>query len=366
MTLPVKDDDAWAVGRAIDPTRCGNQQSAPESVGDRRGQRHKAVHLILGEPSPVGIPEQPRSGPVRAADYERDSQLVSNSVVLVGSMPGAAGGIAVGCEAGGSGDTAAAGEEPPFVYVPYSWDGPGEVPLSSGISSAGAVAQDRLRIARLGRAHDHDPRMSAPTPQRSWTQSPVESGSSAGCLHRLSSRRATSHRAVREKGVEMTQAVSGGVETLQAAMAGPVVVPGDFDYDERRRVWNADIDRRPAVIARCFSAKDVAAAIRFGREQGLDITVRGGAHSMRGTSVYDDGLMIDLSLLNKVSVTPEARRVQVGGGALLADRDTATLAHGLAAPLALSATPESVGSPSVAAWLVDTQARIKHRQPCGC
>jgi FAD/FMN-containing dehydrogenase len=130
----------------------------------------------------------------------------------------------------------------------------------------------------------------------------------------------------------MTQAVSGGVETLQAAMAGPVVVPGDFDYDERRRVWNADIDRRPAVIARCVSAMDVAAAIRFGREQGLEITVRGGAHNMRGTSVCDDGLMIDLSLLNKVSVAPEARRVQVGGGALLADRDAATLAHGLAAP----------------------------------
>jgi FAD/FMN-containing dehydrogenase len=130
----------------------------------------------------------------------------------------------------------------------------------------------------------------------------------------------------------MTQTVSGGVETLRAAMAGPVVMPGDLDYDERRRVWNADIDRRPAVIARCVSAKDVASAIRFGREQGLEITVRGGAHSMRGTSVCDDGLMIDLSLLNQVNVVPEARRVQVGGGALLADRDAATMSHGLAAP----------------------------------
>jgi FAD/FMN-containing dehydrogenase len=140
-------------------------------------------------------------------------------------------------------------------------------------------------------------------------------------------------------------------ETLRAAMGGPVIVSGDSDYDERRRVWNADIDRRPAVIARCVSAADVAAAITFGRDQGLEITVRGGAHSFPGASVCDHGLMIDLSLLNQVSVAPEARRAQVGGGALLADMDAATQRPTVSRRRpALSATRGSVGLLSAAAW----------------
>jgi hypothetical protein len=133
----------------------------------------------------------------------------------------------------------------------------------------------------------------------------------------------------------MTQTLNGGVEALRAAIAGPVLVPGDSDYDERRRVWNAGIDRRPAVIARCTSAVDVVAAIRFAREERLEVTVRAGAHSIPGASVWDDSLMVDLSLINKVSVAPEGRRARVGGGALLADMDAATQAHGLAVPSGL-------------------------------
>src|SRR5215467_6945113 len=116
----------------------------------------------------------------------------------------------------------------------------------------------------------------------------------------------------------MTYTMRGSVGTLRAAMSGPVIGPADPDYDQARRVWNAGIDRHPAVIARCASPADVAAAVTFAAEHGLEITVRGGAHSMSGASIADRGLMIDLSQLNQVNVDPQAWRTRAGGGALLA------------------------------------------------
>ena len=130
----------------------------------------------------------------------------------------------------------------------------------------------------------------------------------------------------------MTHTMRGSVSALRAALTGPVIGPADPDYDQARRVWNAGIDRRPAMIARCASSADVAAAVTFAATNGLEITVRGGAHSMSGASVVDEGLMIDLSQLNQVSVDPQAKRARAGGGALLADLDAATQAHGLAVP----------------------------------
>ena len=123
-----------------------------------------------------------------------------------------------------------------------------------------------------------------------------------------------------EKRETMTQTTAAGVEALRAAMTGPVFVPTDEgDYDARR-VWNADIDRHPAVVARCRSTQDVVAAIAFAREQGCEVSVRGGAHNAAGTAICDDGLMIDLSEMRDVTVDPEARRVRVGGGACHFDR----------------------------------------------
>jgi rhodanese-related sulfurtransferase len=133
----------------------------------------------------------------------------------------------------------------------------------------------------------------------------------------------------------MTQTAMEAIGQLRTVMEGPVITPGDPGFDDARRVWNGGIDRRPAVIARCASATDVAAAVAYAREHGLEVSVRGGAHNPAGTAVCDGGLMIDLSLLNHVAVDPAARRATVGGGALLSDVDAAAQAHGLAVPAGL-------------------------------
>jgi GNAT superfamily N-acetyltransferase len=137
----------------------------------------------------------------------------------------------------------------------------------------------------------------------------------------------------------MRQAVSQSIGALRSVMDGPVLTPDDTGFDDRRRVWNAGIDRRPAAIARCASAADAAAAIRHAQEHDLEISVRGGAHNTAGTAVCDGGLMIDLSLLSSVAVDPAAQRAKVGGGALLADLDAATQAHGLAVPAGVISRP---------------------------
>ena len=133
----------------------------------------------------------------------------------------------------------------------------------------------------------------------------------------------------------MVQTVMTGIEELRAAMNGEVLTPADAGFDGRRRVWNAQIDRRPQVIARCVAAAAVAAAIGFARQHRLEVSVRGGAHATAGSAVCDGGLMIDLSLLNAVTIDPATRRARAGGGALLADLDAAAQQHGLAVPAGL-------------------------------
>ena len=120
------------------------------------------------------------------------------------------------------------------------------------------------------------------------------------------------------------------VARLRRGFQGQVLLPDQDGYHTARRVWNAMVDRRPAIIARCKSPADVAAAVRFGRALGLEIGVRCGGHSVLGLSVPDGGLMLDLSLLGGVRVDPGRRRAWVGGGALLGDLDRAAQAYGLA------------------------------------
>ncbi|EHR52781.1 FAD/FMN-dependent dehydrogenase [Saccharomonospora marina XMU15] len=123
--------------------------------------------------------------------------------------------------------------------------------------------------------------------------------------------------------------------SLSDSIAGAVIGPDDPEYAEARKVWNGDIDRRPALIVRCASVSDVVAAIRYAREEALEIAVRGGGHSTPGMSAVDDGLVIDLSDINSVEVDPTTKRARVGAGARLAELDAATQEHGLAVPTGL-------------------------------
>jgi FAD/FMN-containing dehydrogenase len=121
-------------------------------------------------------------------------------------------------------------------------------------------------------------------------------------------------------------------EQLAAALGARLSDPAGPGYDEYRRVFNAMIDRRPAVIARCTGAADVVAAVNFARDEGLPVAVRGGGHSVSGNSTCDDGVLIDLSLMKGVRVDPEAKTARAAGGANWGEFDRETQLFGLATP----------------------------------
>jgi FAD/FMN-containing dehydrogenase len=112
--------------------------------------------------------------------------------------------------------------------------------------------------------------------------------------------------------------------------AGEFLGPHDRGYETARRLWNAMIDKRPAVIARCRSTTDVVAALSRARDDGLEVAVRCAGHSVSGLSSTDGGMMIDLRPMNRVVIDPDARRARILGGALLGEMDRATHAFGLA------------------------------------
>ena len=119
---------------------------------------------------------------------------------------------------------------------------------------------------------------------------------------------------------------------LRRSLAGTVVERTDPEYDAARRCFNALVDRRPAVIARCVGAADIAVALDFARIHALEVAVRGGGHNPAGHCVCDDGLVIDLSGMRGVAVDPEARIARAQGGATWLDFDTATQEFGLVTP----------------------------------
>jgi FAD/FMN-containing dehydrogenase len=118
--------------------------------------------------------------------------------------------------------------------------------------------------------------------------------------------------------------------SLRSRFRGALLQPGEEGYDEARRVWNGAVDRRPALITRCAGADDVVEAVRFGREHGLEISVKGGGHSISGLSVCQDGLMVDLSLMKAIRVDPAQRTARAAGGVLWGELDRATQPAGLA------------------------------------
>ena len=122
------------------------------------------------------------------------------------------------------------------------------------------------------------------------------------------------------------------IAEFKQSLRGELIQLGDKNYDEARKVYNAMIDRRPGLIARCVDVADVITTVNFGRENNLLVSVRGGGHNAGGLGVCDNGLVIDLSLINYTHVDPAARTVRVGGGCTWIDADHATHAFGLATP----------------------------------
>ena len=132
-------------------------------------------------------------------------------------------------------------------------------------------------------------------------------------------------------------------DALSSAFRGDLVAPDDPRYEDARRVYSGGIDRRPALIARVGDVADVIAALRFGREAGLPIAVRGGGHHGAGFGTVDDGVVIDLGRLKGIRVDPAARTARVEPGCVLADVDHATHQFGLAVPAGIFGTTGIAG-----------------------
>ena len=140
----------------------------------------------------------------------------------------------------------------------------------------------------------------------------------------------------------MARTASLAVE-LRSGFTGQLLEPDDVGYEEARKLWNGLIDRRPALIARCTTEDDVAAAVNFGRERDLLIAVKGGGHNVTGNAMCDGGLVIDFSLMRHAEVDVGQRLVRVEAGALLGDVDAATQVYGLATPTGFNSTTGIAG-----------------------
>jgi len=133
------------------------------------------------------------------------------------------------------------------------------------------------------------------------------------------------------------------IRDLGGALRGKILDQGSPAYDEARTIWNAMIDRKPGLIVRCLGAADVIHCVRFARDNGLLVAVRGGGHNIAGSAICDGGVVIDLSQMKSVRVDPAAQRAWVEPGATLADLDKETQAFGLAVPTGINSTTGVAG-----------------------
>ena len=130
---------------------------------------------------------------------------------------------------------------------------------------------------------------------------------------------------------------------LEAGLQGRMITPADDDYHQARTIYNAMIDKKPALIARCEDVADVITAVTFARQHQMDLSVHGGGHNGAGLALVDDGLVIDLSLMNGIRTDPQRRTVRVQGGSTWGKVDHATHAFGLAVPSGIISTTGVAG-----------------------
>jgi FAD/FMN-containing dehydrogenase len=148
---------------------------------------------------------------------------------------------------------------------------------------------------------------------------------------------------VRSNVVGFTMLNENSITELKRALRGRLIQPGEKDYDEARKLYNAMIDKKPRLIVRCADIADVISAVRFGRENGLLTAVRGGGHNGPGLGSCNDGLVIDLSLMQGVRVDPADRTIRAGPGCTQGDMEHASHAFGLAVPAGIVSTTGIAG-----------------------
>ena len=137
--------------------------------------------------------------------------------------------------------------------------------------------------------------------------------------------------------------IGHSLKSFKQTFQGDVFTPQDEGYNEARQIWNAMIDKHPAVIARCATVDDVSLAVKFAVQQDLPIAIRSGGHNIAGSALCDDGLVVDLSRMKATHVDPVTRRGSIQSGGTLGDFDAATQAHGLATPLGINSTTGIAG-----------------------